>query len=366
MNEPTLNTWTIIFLFAAIQGIFLTVVLFASKSKINQANRYLGFFVLLFSLTLIDYFGFWSNYRFVFPHAFGYSFGFPFMFGPILYFYIQSLNDHKPQWQYQLFHFVPAVLFYAARTPYFLLSADEKLSLFAGTGSGVGNSVLIVAALKTLHMLVYAYLIQRSILSNQKNGSHKWQKVINGLFILFIISGATYYLLISTIDFKIEYDYMISLSMAFAIYSIGYLGYKNPEILHGFESKVKYGNSSLKPDEAERLLEALQRLLTEEKIYKQKDLKLAEVAQILGSSSHHLSQLVNEKLELSFPDLINSYRIEEIKTNLSDPDYQEHRILEIAYDSGFNNKANFNNAFRKFAHMSPSDYRKLHRLEYIN
>ena len=184
---------------------------------------------------------------------------------------------------------------------------------------------------------------------------------------LFVLSTATYYLLVSLVDFKVEYDYMISFTMILAIYTIGYVGYRHPEVIHGFESlRSKYENSSLKSDEAMTLLERITELLEYEKIYLRSDLKLPEVAKQLNTSAHHLSQIVNERLKLSFPDLINSYRVNEAKTMLANPSYSDQKIIGIAFDTGFNNKANFNNAFKKFTGMSPSDYRKLHQLEYMN
>ncbi len=50
--EPSLNTWTVIFLIAASQGIFLAVVIWTKR---HQANGYLGAVVLAFSLMLLYY-----------------------------------------------------------------------------------------------------------------------------------------------------------------------------------------------------------------------------------------------------------------------------------------------------------------------
>ena len=54
------------------------------------------------------------------------------------------------------------------------------------------------------------------------------------------------------------------------------------------------------------------------------------------------------------------------KQCLANPIYAEQKIIGIAFDTGFNNKASINNTFKKFTGMSPSDYRKLHQLEYMN
>jgi YesN/AraC family two-component response regulator len=58
---------------------------------------------------------------------------------------------------------------------------------------------------------------------------------------------------------------------------------------------------------------------------------------------------------MSFTDFINSYRVEAAKCALLS---QENRkIIHVAYDTGFNNKVSFNNAFKKFTGLSPSQFR---------
>ena len=372
MNTPTLDTWTVVFLLAAIQGLFLSVVILVQQSKLSSANKYLGALIGLFSLMLIDYFTYWSNYRFAFPYLFGFSFGFPLWYGPILYFYIRELNNiQKPSRFNQLLHFLPGVIFYLYMIPYFTTSYEAKIDLFLDANNQSLLSILATPTLKIVHMAIYlvaAFKVGHSDRENEKlQAFHKWQQIILTLFLLFIVSNATYYLLIVTIDFEIEYDYMISMTMATAIYTIGYLGYKHPEIIHGFESvRGKYEKSSLKDTEASDLSERLTELLEYDKIYRQSDLKLKDVAKKLDIPIHHLSQVVNEKLRISFPELINTYRVNEVKRNLVNPDHSDQKILAIALDAGFNNKANFNNAFRKQTGMSPSDYRKLHQLAYMN
>ena len=203
--------------------------------------------------------------------------------------------------------------------PYFSLPAVEKIQLFTSDQGQTVLQFLLVPVLKIGHMITYLLIAYLTIIKCSVDGVTKefygWQKLFIALFLLFILSSATYYLLVISIDFKIEYDYMISLTMAFAIYTIGYLGYRHPEIIHGFEIvKSKYENSSLKPEEAINLLEQITELLKYDKIYRRSDLKLPEVAKQLNISAHHLSQIVNEHLNLSFPDLINSYRVNEAKT----------------------------------------------------
>ncbi|KPF68667.1 hypothetical protein IP84_08425 [beta proteobacterium AAP99] len=118
--------------------------------------------------------------------------------------------------------------------------------------------------------------------------------------------------------------------------------------------------SSSAEDEARwaALQARLDELLATERPYLDNDLSLAALAQMLQTSTHHLSYVLNQRLGQSFYDLINERRVREVQRCLRDPAYASQSILEIALDSGFSSKATFNAAFRKHAGTTPSAYRQ--------
>ncbi|MCZ6899895.1 MAG: helix-turn-helix domain-containing protein, partial [Bacteroidetes bacterium] len=73
--------------------------------------------------------------------------------------------------------------------------------------------------------------------------------------------------------------------------------------------------------------------------------------------SHHLSQVINDRIGLNFFDFVNSYRIKEATRLLSDSQKSEYTIIELAYESGFNSKSTFNSAFKRFAGSTPTEFR---------
>ncbi len=102
----------------------------------------------------------------------------------------------------------------------------------------------------------------------------------------------------------------------------------------------------------------LEELLAIERPYLDNDLSLGGLAQMLQTSTHHLSFVLNQRLGMSFYDLINERRVREVQRCLRDPAYARQSILEIALDAGFASKATFNAAFRKHAGTTPSAYRQ--------
>jgi len=121
----------------------------------------------------------------------------------------------------------------------------------------------------------------------------------------------------------------------------------------------KYKTSALLPETVESVLPRLMLLMEQEKAFLDADLTLNKLAQQLNVHYNHLSQIINERLKRSFNDFINSYRIEEAKKKLENPEENKKTILEIAYETGFYSKSVFNTAFKKFTGMTPSEYRKV-------
>jgi AraC-like DNA-binding protein len=122
--------------------------------------------------------------------------------------------------------------------------------------------------------------------------------------------------------------------------------------------KRKYKTSTLDPEKAERYLKKLFYVIEVEKVYKDEDISLQSLAGKLSIPPRELSRVINKRLDMNYSNFINSYRIDEAKTLLFDPGENDHSILDIAYEVGFNSKAVFNRAFKKFTGMTPSQFRK--------
>lgn len=94
------------------------------------------------------------------------------------------------------------------------------------------------------------------------------------------------------------------------------------------------------------------------KIYLQPELTLPILSEKTGIPRNELSQLINENSGGNFYNLINKFRVDRALELLQDSDKTKMTILDIAYEVGFNNKATFNSAFKKFNKCTPSNYKK--------
>jgi AraC-like DNA-binding protein len=125
-----------------------------------------------------------------------------------------------------------------------------------------------------------------------------------------------------------------------------------------FDKKKKTPGLQMNPQFAKVCIKKLDYLVENEKIYLDENISLQSLAGKLNIPSYQLSQLLNEKMNQSFPDFINSYRIEEAKEILTGPVGDEKKNVTVAFDVGFNSVAAFYRAFKKFTGMTPQQYKK--------
>lgn len=105
-----------------------------------------------------------------------------------------------------------------------------------------------------------------------------------------------------------------------------------------------------------KLYEDIDILMKEKELFKDKNLSLNLLAEILKVSPSNISGAVNAYSGTTFPNYINSYRIEYVTSRLSDKNNTEP-IMKIFEDAGFTSKATAYRSFQKEIGCSPVVYR---------
>ena len=118
----------------------------------------------------------------------------------------------------------------------------------------------------------------------------------------------------------------------------------------------RYRKSQIEKLNKQKLIERLDLLIENEKIYLDRSVSLKTVSGKLDISLPQLSELLNSHHNAGFNNFINSHRVGEAKTLLHVK--TDVNILEIAFECGFNSKTAFNTAFRKFTGLTPTEYKK--------
>lgn len=131
---------------------------------------------------------------------------------------------------------------------------------------------------------------------------------------------------------------------------------KTSNIFSTTQDQGRYANKKIPEEQALFLTEKLQRIIQEEELYTNPDLKLNDLAKKINISGHQLSQLLNDNLNKSFAAYINEFRINKACELIADD--KGIKLEAIGYEVGFNSKSTFYTAFKKHKHTTPTLFKE--------
>lgn len=97
--------------------------------------------------------------------------------------------------------------------------------------------------------------------------------------------------------------------------------------------------------------------IDEQALWRDPNASLSSFARALGVNTTYLSKALNEGLGVSFHDYVNTRRVAAMQGLLENPD-ETRDLMTLALDVGFRSKASFNRIFRAATGQSPSAWRK--------
>ena len=104
----------------------------------------------------------------------------------------------------------------------------------------------------------------------------------------------------------------------------------------------------------EALMQRIRELMTEQQLFKQSELKVADVAALLGTNVRYVSDCINQVEGRSFSQFVNGYRIDYAKQQLrQQPDM---KLTVLSLESGFANETSFFRAFKSLTGMTPREW----------
>jgi AraC-like DNA-binding protein len=109
---------------------------------------------------------------------------------------------------------------------------------------------------------------------------------------------------------------------------------------------------------ADSLINRSFRLMNQEKLYLESNFSIENLASRLNVSSCLLSQIINDKLDQNFFDLVIHYRIQEAKKVLENPKNQHMTMDNLAFEMGYSSLSAFFDDFKHHTNQTPSEYRK--------
>jgi AraC-like DNA-binding protein len=115
-------------------------------------------------------------------------------------------------------------------------------------------------------------------------------------------------------------------------------------------------------DKRSGIIQKLEEMMEHEPIF-EKDLTLAELANLLHTNKTYLSETINHHYGLNFNDFINQQRVKEACRLMMEPDSQRLSFEQISEKCGFNSRSTFYAAFKKSTGMSPAAFSRTLRKE---
>jgi len=374
-----------IFIFLGVfQGVFLSWFFIIRGQNDKKANLYQGLLLLFLSLTIFEG---WLNYTGYIVKVLAitnYSEPLNFTFAPLFYWYIiKSLNPEEKRKEW--IHLLPAIFWLIYMVFQFIQPVEMKYNSYINTNhpdwgylevtTKISDDPLgirqYINQLTLIQLIIY---ISAIIIILKKKFSSVGQSLFGTDNELLIILRNTliHFLLIISIFMatKIYFgmhsdigDYLIATYISFMIYATSYQVlirsdfFDKPGSFFAF-TMMKYEKSALSDKNKEMILAKIRKEMEDNSYFTNNLASLPGLAKQINESSHHVSQVINEKLNKNFFDLLASYRVEYAKKLIKKDKDTKLTVEELADMVGYNSKSSFNIAFKKYTLKTPSEYRK--------
>jgi AraC-like DNA-binding protein len=377
--------------------LFLSLILLSKKNK-SLSDKILLAWLISIAIMLLLYKLQTEELRDNYAFLLGWGFPFPLLQWPFLYLYVLSLTSKKPLKINHLLHFIPFLLSILLFSNY-LASPDQiKLDIYNRQGEGYETEMNINLIAIILSAMAYTFLSIRELRSYHQNIKNEFSYTeritLNWLVYLTV---AMSFILFLVLVYPI--DNFIYSAVTGLVFYIGYFGINQLGIFtekqnsqhsshtkeffnldfqlkrqssipedtviksinnHQIEisDKVKYEKTKISNSEMSSIHLRLKSIMNEEKLFKNPELTLAEVALKISIQPNILSQVINTLEGKNFYDFINGQRIEEFQRIALSPSRSKYSLLSLAFESGFNSKTSFNRNFKKVTNLSPSEFLK--------
>jgi AraC-like DNA-binding protein len=302
---------------------------------------------------------------------------------PIFYLYTRSVLGVLKKKDY--WHLLPGIVEFLFFTILFIY--PEELARPFYKNILIPNKVLVFVALIPIYSVSYlvaSIVILKKFKSAVKNfyssyEEHRlnWIYITNFISIFLYVIDTTASLIIIKVGYEINTYMVITTAIAFIVYwiSIYGLNQKNllleiveenttvPEIDNSISEVVESSiqENTIKSEEYEEKYNKIVVFVKETKIYKDKELNLFTIANLLQMPYREVSNVINKFANKNFNLFLNEFRVDEAKQLIGDDSSDKFNLTWIAEEVGFNSRSTFFAAFKAIAGMTPAEYKKSKR-----
>ncbi len=105
---------------------------------------------------------------------------------------------------------------------------------------------------------------------------------------------------------------------------------------------------------ANQLMQRIEALMEEQRLYLNSDLKMGDVASQLGVHQNEVSACINNSKGYSFSQFVNNYRVVYAQQQLRE--HPEKKMSQVGMESGFANDTTFYRVFKTITGLTPSEW----------
>lgn len=354
---------SILDLLAVFQGLILGVLLIVIK-KNRKSSMFLGLFLITYVLEFIptmlfDIRDVWSFSPYLLPLYF-------YMGNmPLFYIYCRKLVGGISG-KTILIHLIPAVIEFICLLSLLILDYKGLIN-----GNELFSKYFFFYQLSAiLYSLAYTVLILL-LLKDYRGKAVNYYSKLDGNVLLWINSIVYFIFIFYSLHFVISFilietgaiviilnSVMSVLNVAF-IYWIGLSGYRQSHKEMMCITNVEQGLEDSEHNLA-ALFSDIVDYFNKDKPYINTDFTLSSLSIQMNENVKKISQAINQNTNENFNTFVNKYRVEETKRILITDKYKNFSILAIGFEAGFNSKAAFYNAFKKFTKATPVQFRETH------
>lgn len=303
---------------------------------------------------------------------------------PMYYWYIKILAVEPEFESKNLLMFLPAMVFSIATViAYNFMTSDEQMDYLLSTLFHISEpkveselfsiQYLIYLSSRLVFMVQIIFFLIRgrklvlqynyriaNCYANQEEKSLVWVNFLLYSFFATSVMSAIFNMAGRTLFLNSTFLLMIPSSIfSVLLFIIGFQGYmQNYTVANLIDDEQDLSETSIKEFNQVQLKDKLLELFESQEIFKQNDLKITQVSQMLFTNRTYVSNLINAEFKCTFSDFVNRYRITEAKRIMTESMEQNFTISYIAEASGFSSANTFIRIFKQQEGTTPGKFRE--------
>ncbi|MGE5805929.1 MAG: helix-turn-helix domain-containing protein [Ignavibacteria bacterium] len=276
-----------------------------------------------------------------------------FLVAPLLYIYFRSLFRPENNFNFKiLFHAVPFLIIFIYIFSEVFIRNKPRYVFYP-------TAIYLISFLFIQNILYFIFILKDlkpAFESKKEKSKLRFFKILLISTVVLFFLKLIIFIIWNILEYTDICIFMTGIFFSVVFIIINFLvifSLNNPDALIG---SLKYQATPLSENELSIQLENIIAVLTSNKLFTDPLLSLERLSKSSKIPEKLLSQVINQSSGLNYNDFINRYRIDYaqqlIKKEIS------KKVLEIAYECGFNSKTTFNTAFKKFTGITPTQFRE--------